>query len=190
MPLLRSPAIKSIYGAEPCVGLHHALCTRAIANGLSEKYHALPCGVASSVLLPALRGTGTGATDAYDSDPGNGVFDTILCIRVLCSVPEMEKTVRELYGLLKPGGRMLVLEHVVNDWRAAKGSILARVLQSLYQLLGWSYFIGDCALDRDTERVLKGVAEGDGGWDVVELEKAAEWSTLPYLSGFLVKKSR
>lgn len=171
------------------MGLHQALRIRATANGLSEKYHVLPCGVASSVLLPALRGTGTGVTEAYDSDPGNGVFDTILCIRVLCSVPEMEKTVRELYGLLKPGGRMLVLEHVVNDWRTAKGSIFARFLQGLYQVIGWSYFIGDCALDRDTERVLRGVAEADGGWNVVELEKTAEWSTLPSLSGVLVKKS-
>lgn len=190
MPLLRSKAITSIFGAEPCVGLHKTLRAKATANGLAEKYYVLPCGVASSVLVPALRGTDTGITDAYDLDSGNGVFDTILCVRVLCSVPNMEETVRELYGLLKPGGRVLVLEHVVNDWRTTKGSILARFMQGLYQVLGWPFFIGDCCLDRDTERALRAAAECDGGWDVVELEKGAEWSAMPYLSGFLVKKNQ
>ncbi|KAJ5182597.1 hypothetical protein N7492_000213 [Penicillium capsulatum] len=190
MPLLRSKAISSIYGPEPCTGLHKELRAKAAENGVAEKYHILPCGVAASELLPALRGTGTGVTEAYDSDSRHGVFDTIICVRVLCSVPEMERTVRELYALLKPGGRMLITEHVVNDWRAAKGSVLARVLQAVYQVLGWGFFIGDCCLDRGTEKVLRGAAEADGGWDVVELERFAEWSAMPYLSGILVKKGQ
>ncbi|KAJ5716468.1 hypothetical protein N7493_008379 [Penicillium malachiteum] len=188
MHLLTSKSIKALYGPEPCVGLHAQLRKRAITAGITEKYHILPCGVVANDLLPALRATGTGVTDAYDSDPKSGIFDTILCVRVLCSVPAMENTVKELYGLLKPGGRLLVTEHVVNKPFSAKGSVLARVAQAVWMWLGWRLLIGDCCLDRDTETVLRKAA-GDEGWESVELEKSFEWSAMPYLSGVLTKKN-
>jgi SAM-dependent methyltransferase len=189
MPLLRSPAIKAIYGCEPCHGLHDELRAKAFSEGLESKYHILGCGAAASELIPALRETKTGATAAYDEDSKNGVFDTILCVRVLCSVPEMEKTVGELYGLLKPGGKLLVTEHVVNPWRSAKGSLLARIVQGVYMLFGWSFFIGDCCLDRDTEGVLRRAADADGGWESVDIQQDFAWSAMVYISGTLVKKS-
>ncbi|GLI75133.1 hypothetical protein PoHVEF18_003386 [Penicillium ochrochloron] len=188
MHLLRSPAITAIYGAEPCVGLHGDLHSKAVAEGLESKYHILKCGAASAELIPALEATGTGVVDAHKAN-GRGIFDTIICVRVLCSVPQMEKTIQELYALLKPGGRVLVTEHVVNPWRTAKGSILARVAQGVYQLLGWSFFIGDCCMDRDTEGALRKAADGDGGWESVDIERSFGWSPLPYISGVLVKKS-
>jgi SAM-dependent methyltransferase len=188
MPLLTSPSITALYGAEPCLSLHSTLRATANAAGIASKYHILPSGVAASELLPALRDTNTGVVDRYDADPRAGIFDTILCVRVLCSVPEMERTVGELYGMLKPGGRLLVTEHVVNPWQRAKGSLLGRIMQGFYQVIGWSWFVGDCCLDRDTERVLRGAADVDGGWESVELESAFEWSALPYISGTLVKK--
>mgnify|MGYP002717833898 FL=1 len=188
MPLLTSPAITALYGAEPCKGLHASLRAKAQAENISPKYHIVPTGVAADELVPALRATGTGVVDAYDTDPRAGIFDTILCVRVLCSVPEMERTVGELYGMLRPGGRLLVTEHVVNPWRRAKGSLVGRVVQGLYHVLGWSWFIGDCCLNRDTEAVLRAVADVDGGWERVELERNFEWSVMPYISGVLVKK--
>ncbi|KAJ5786347.1 uncharacterized protein N7503_011559 [Penicillium pulvis] len=189
MPLLRSNDITALYGAEPCIGLHSQLRAKAISEGVSEKYHILPCGVSSKDLLPALRNAETGVTEAYDSNPKMGIFDTILCVRVLCSIPDMEKTTKELYGLLKPGGRLLVTEHVVNNWTAPKGSILARLAQAAYMLLGWWFFIGDCCLDRDTEAALRKAADVHGGWESVDLERSFEWSAMPYLSGILTKKS-
>lgn len=189
MPLLHSPAITTIYGCEPCHGLHAQLRAKAESEGLSSKYHILDCGASASVLLPALRETRTGVTSAYDADSKNGIFDTILCVRVLCSVPEMERTVKELYGLLKPGGKLLVTEHVVNPWRTAKGSLLARVVQGAYMMLGWSFFIGDCCLDRDTEGALRRAADGDGGWESFDVQRSFVWGAMPYISGTLVKKS-
>ncbi|KAJ5319214.1 hypothetical protein MYU51_013629 [Penicillium brevicompactum] len=180
MPLLTSPSITALYGAEPCTSLHKALRAKAEAEGISSKYHILPTGVAAAELTPALRDSGVDVSS-------EGVFDTILCVRVLCSVPNMEKTVSELYGMLKPGGRILVTEHVVNPWRRAKGSLLARVAQVVYQALGWSWFIGDCALNRDIEKALRGAA-GAEGWESVELERSFEWSAMPYISGTLVKR--
>ena len=185
MPLLTSPAISALYGAEPCKSLHSAIRAKAEAEGISSKYHILPTGVAATELIPALRESSV--LDAYDADPSVGIFDTILCVRVLCSVPEMERTVAELYAMLKPGGRLLVTEHVVNSWRRGKGSFIARIAQWGYMFFGWRWFIGDCALDRDTERVLRGAA-GERGWESVELERSFEWSAMPYLSGVLVKR--
>lgn len=179
MPLLTSPSITALYGAEPCTSLHPAIRAKAEEEGISSKYHILPTGVAETELVPALRKAGL--------EVEGGVFDTILCVRVLCSVPNMEKTVRELYGMLKPGGRILVTEHVVNPWRRAKGSVLARAVQIVYGVLGWSWFIGDCALNRDIEGALRGAA-GDEGWESVELERSFEWSAMPYISGTLVKR--
>lgn len=189
MPLLRSSDITALYGAEPCIGLHSELRAKAISEGVSERYHILSCGVSAKDLLPALRDAETGVMEAYDANPKNGIFDTILCVRVLCSIPDMDKTTKELYGLLKPGGRLLVTEHVVNKWATAKGSALARLAQATYMLLGWWFFIGDCCLDRDTEAALKSAADADGGWESVDVERSFEWSAMPYLSGILTKKS-
>ncbi|KAG0156017.1 hypothetical protein PDIDSM_3193 [Penicillium digitatum] len=188
MPLLTSPAITALYGAEPCKGLHATIRAKALAENISPRYHIVPTGVAAHELIPALRAAGTGVVDEYDTDPRAGIFDTILCVRVLCSVSEMERTVSELYGMLRPGGRLLVTEHVVNPWRRAKGSIIGRFVQGVYQVLGWSWFTGGCCLVRDTEAVLRAAADVDGGWESVELERNFEWSAMPYISGVLVKK--
>jgi len=43
--------------------------------------------------------------------------DTVLSTGVLCSVPNPEKAMREMYGLLKPGGRFIFWEHHKSeDW--------------------------------------------------------------------------
>lgn len=189
MPLLKGASIQKIYGAEPCAGLHSELRRKAFAEGVGSKYHILPCGVAANELLPALRKDSPDALDAYDANPSVGIFDTIICVRVLCSVPAMERTTRELHSLLKPGGRLLVVEHVVNPWQTAKGSVAARIAQAVYMFFGWRFYIGDCCLNRDTEGALRKAAEVDGGWESVDLERHFEWSAMPYISGVFTKKN-
>jgi len=39
-------------------------------------------------------------------------FDAVVSTLVLCSVPELDTTLREVWRVLKPGGRFLFLEHV------------------------------------------------------------------------------
>ncbi|KAL4913855.1 S-adenosyl-L-methionine-dependent methyltransferase [Aspergillus aurantiobrunneus] len=191
MPLLKRPGIKAIYGAEPCAGLHGELRKRAADEGLGGKYTILPCSVVQRELEGELEKVGlldSTTTTIRARGGAVGVFDTIVTVRVLCSVPEFERTVEELYALLKPGGKMLVVEHVVNPWRTAKGSILARVLQGVYHLFGWRWVMGDCCLNRDTEGVLKRVAAGDGGWESADVERWFESTCMAYIAGVFVKK--
>ncbi|KAL1956782.1 hypothetical protein VTO42DRAFT_6836 [Malbranchea cinnamomea] len=184
MHLFTHPNLTAMYGAEPCVGLHADLRAKISSCGLLSKYHILPCSAEPHALIPALQKVGFSAAEIQ-----RGIFDTVVCVRVLCSVPNPRQTIRGLYDLLKPGGRMIVCEHVVNPWTTAKGSVVARLMQAVYTALGWSFFMGDCHMNRDTERILKEVGEQDGGWASVELERSFGHGPLPYISGVLVKRS-
>ncbi|EEH10372.1 conserved hypothetical protein [Histoplasma capsulatum G186AR] len=211
-PFFTNANLVRMYGAEPCQGLHKELMAKVEACGLSDKYQILPCSVERKELYPALEREGLLAeTEAAvvkggvgPVQGGRGVFDTIVCVRVLCSVPDQRGTVRGLYDLLKPGGKLVVCEHVRNRWgvccgkgkgkgkRGGRegGSFAAWLVQMVLTMLGWEFFMGNCHMNRDTERVLREVAEeaGDGGWEKVDVQRWFEWSALPYVAGTLVKR--
>jgi len=42
-------------------------------------------------------------------------FDTVIASFVFCSVPQPRKGLKELYRVLKPGGELLLLEHVLSS---------------------------------------------------------------------------
>ncbi|KAL4981179.1 hypothetical protein BDW66DRAFT_164078 [Aspergillus desertorum] len=194
MPLLSQiPAsnIKAIYGAEPCLGLHGELRRRAVEHGLAQKYTVLPCSVVQRELGPEMQRVGL--VSDLSAEGGNAeVFDSIITVRVLCSVPEPETTISYLYSLLKPGGKLLVVEHVVNPWTTPKGSILARIMQGVYHLFGWRWVMGDCCLNRDTEGMLRRAPEraGDMGWESVDVDRWFEETCMVYIAGVFVKRRR
>jgi SAM-dependent methyltransferase len=178
-----NPGIKALYGAEPCVELHPGLQIAAKKAGLGDKLTILNCGAQRKTLVPKLQEVGLLRKDKVE-----GVFDTVVCSKVLCSVPNQRDTVAGLYALLKPGGRLIVCEHVRNPWRTPKGSVVARAIQELIMMQGWSWFLSGCQLTRNTDEVVKGVADADGGWGKVDLEYVVLWGTIPYVLGELVKK--
>jgi len=97
--------------------------------------------------------------------------------------------VESLYDLLKPGGRLLICEHIKNPWRTRKGSLVSRLIQEFFMVMGWTYFLGGCHLNRDTLEVVKSVAKKDGGWEKVDLENVVQWGTIPFVLGEFTKKS-
>ncbi|OCK85736.1 hypothetical protein K432DRAFT_377384 [Lepidopterella palustris CBS 459.81] len=177
------PSIVTImYGAEPSINLHAGLLKNAEKAGFGGKYKALHCGGEPESLIPALAKAG-----ALAESKGQGIFDVVVCVRVLCGVPRPEETIEGLYKLLKPGGRMIVCEHVINPWQES-GSVLARVMQVVYTVLGWPFFMGNCHVDRDTKKYLQEAA-GKDGWASVKLEYVEPKTAIPFVVGELVKRS-
>ncbi|KAJ9606548.1 hypothetical protein H2200_008556 [Cladophialophora chaetospira] len=176
--------ISAIYGVEPGVSLHDKLREKAKAAGLGGKYHVLGATADLDAIIPALIKTGLigeGKTSSTDLQ----LFDEIVCLRVLCGVPDPASSVADLYSLLKPGGRVVVFEHVLNT-----GHFPARLAQKFYMLLGWQQLMGGCSLTRDTmDTFLKVAKAKDGGWAKVEMQQVDEFSPVKHVVGVLTKKS-
>jgi SAM-dependent methyltransferase len=70
-------------------------------------------------------------------------FDTVVSTLVLCTVGNPRRAVAEAARVLRPGGRLLFLEHVRADtpWRAAMQRRSVRP---------WAAFADGCQCDRDT----------------------------------------
>jgi SAM-dependent methyltransferase len=81
---------------------------------------------------------------------GDGEFDAVVCTLVLCSVADPVACVREMARVLRPGGRLLFVEHV----RAPEPG-WTRTAQSLLDPLQVVLADG-CHLSRDTLGVLRG----------------------------------
>lgn len=105
--------ITQIYGVEPISALHSTLRAKMKETRLNDVYDLVPCGIQDTAKL-----------ETYGIVPGS--VDTILSVQVLCSVEKPEKVLRYLYTLLKPGGKMVVYEHVKSEDR------VSRLVQSEY----------------------------------------------------------
>lgn len=73
----------------------------------------------------------------------DATFDTVVSTLVLCTVGDPERAVAEVARVLRPGGRLLFLEHVRADqgWR--------RGLQRR-SVRAWAAFADGCQCDRET----------------------------------------
>ncbi|KAJ4297938.1 hypothetical protein N0V90_005837 [Kalmusia sp. IMI 367209] len=183
LPRFKSEGISAIYGAEPAAALHPGLLENARKAGFGEKYHALLCGGEPESLIPALHKSGILGASGTGGTAEDGIFDEICCLRVLCGVPHPRETIKGLYALLKPGGRMVICEHVVNPWRT-EGSKLARAMQVVYSILGWSFFAGWCEMQRHTPEFLRDAGE----WEKFGLEYVEPKHAVPFVVGELIKK--
>ena len=167
--------------------MHVDLRRRAGQAGLGGKYHVLGCEVKLESLLPALASSG--GMQLGDAKVITEMFDEIVCIRVLCGVPDPESVVAGLYNILKPGGRMVVCEHVVNSRDGRRGgTAVGQTMQQFYMMMGWSSIMGGCELTRDTLGSLRKAAQKDGGWEKVDVETYDAYSTIPHIVGVLTKK--
>jgi SAM-dependent methyltransferase len=93
-------------------------------------------------------------------------FDTVVSTLVLCTVPDVGAALREVARVLRPDGRLLVLEHV----RADPGSSLERWQERLHG--PWHAFACGCNCNRDL------AAELERAGYRAEVERV-EWRFMP-----------
>lgn len=97
-----NPKITKIYGVEPNKGLHAELRANAVKAGLGDIYEIIGCG-------------------AEELESKGGIqkesIDTIVTVQCLCSIPGPQTVIREMYPLLKPGGKWIVYEHIKTKYQ-------------------------------------------------------------------------
>ena len=84
-------------------------------------------------------------------------FNAIACTFVLCTIPEVEAAVRELYRVLVPGGAVWFVEHTVADQAPT------RAAQTLLSP-AWFFCGAGCNLMRDPVSLLR-----EGGFSVEDV---------------------
>jgi ubiquinone/menaquinone biosynthesis C-methylase UbiE len=76
-------------------------------------------------------------------------FDSVVAVYVMCTVPDPGAAAREIARVLRPGGRLLFIEHV-----RAREPRLARWQDRLHG--AWYLFGNGCHCNRDTLETLRG----------------------------------
>jgi ubiquinone/menaquinone biosynthesis C-methylase UbiE len=75
--------------------------------------------------------------------------DAVVSILVLCSVPDLDRSLAEIHRVLRPGGRLAFLEHVAAENRPGRYKWQRRLEPF------WKWFAGGCHLTRRTEDAIR-----------------------------------
>lgn len=97
-------------------------------------------------------------------------FDTAVSTLVLCTVSDPGRALDELRRVLRPGGRLLFIEHIRAD------GLAGRVQDAIRPCWGW--FGAGCHPNRRTGETLR-----NAGWDVVIDERRRVVRFVPMLRG-------
>lgn len=101
-------------------------------------------------------------------------FDTVISALVLCTVGDVDASLAEIRRVLKPGGRLLLVEHVhAGDTR------LGRWQNRLHR--PWRAVAAGCNCNRDT---LQSIA--DSGFQVTEIDQSEWHGMVPLVRPLIV----
>ncbi|MDF1820770.1 MAG: class I SAM-dependent methyltransferase [Alcanivoracaceae bacterium] len=149
-----SEQAEAIHGIEPCGALLEHARESAYDSPNPARFDLRQAGAEA---LP------------YDDD----TFDCVVACLVFCTIPEPDMAAREVRRVLKPGGELLVLEHVQHErpWPER----LQRWLEPV-----WKPLACGCHLHRDTGALFR-----QAGFDTSGLE-TWQHPDLPAFAGFLL----
>jgi ubiquinone/menaquinone biosynthesis C-methylase UbiE len=152
------PAVTEVMGIDP----HEKMIERA-RSAAARLDGGRPGGLPHRIRLQQ--------ADAQALPYRNASFDTVVVFLTLCTVPDPRLAADEAYRVLRPGGRLLVLEHV----RAERGERLARWQDRVDPL--WTRAAGGCHLNRDTVATLAAA-----GFEAGALERFRDQVYFPLAS--------
>ena len=115
--------------------------------------------------IARVRATALGRTaelrlgDAEALELPDASFDTVVCTLALCSIPDPGAAVAEMRRVLRPGGRVLLLEHVRSPIR-----VVRTIQRALEPITVW---LGEDHLVREPLELLE-----RQGFEVEELERS------------------
>jgi SAM-dependent methyltransferase len=95
------------------------------------------------------------AVGAEDTGLPTASVDAMVCTLVLCTVPDPAAALAEAGRILRPGGRLVFVEHVA----AAEGTALAGLQRLLRE--GWQWAFEACDLRRPTGALLAAAGFAD-----------------------------
>ncbi|XXH01359.1 hypothetical protein Hte_007717 [Hypoxylon texense] len=167
IPSFDKTKIDHIYGVEINGSFVPDLQAKAVACGLEGKYTVINCGVEDTDVL-----------EKHGIKAGS--IDSIVSMQVFCSAPQPEAVAKEMYRLLKPGGKFIFWEHRRSD------DFVTRTVQYLWNF-PWS-FLARCNLNRDLAPIIRAA----GPWKNIESmdEKSQPWEMLPRVWATMITGER
>lgn len=76
-----------------------------------------------------------------------GSIDAVVCTLVLCTIPDPERTLENFIKWIKPGGRLIILEHI-----RAHNRFAGKIQDAINPV--WEKIGGGCQLNRPTDLIL------------------------------------
>lgn len=150
------PAVTSVAAIEPVAAFRRMAFRLALRHGIAAD---IVDGTGESIPFP------------------DNCFDSVHIGLVLCSVDDVAATLREIRRVLKPGGRLVVLEHVRGE--GATGRLQDLVAKP------WSWFTSGCEPNRRTVDSIVAA-----GFDTTALRSIRRtpvpFPCKPHLQGFAI----
>ena len=148
----------TVIACEPSVAMFEKAQVAAKSQDIQAEINLVNMGLESDVLYKLVK---------------KESLDAVVCTLVLCTIPDLNAAIKEIKYFLKPGGKLLVLEHI--KAHSDTGMLLQNTLNPL-----WNLCADGCNLNRPTDLELK-----KAGLKVIEEEFFYE--ILPFYSATMVK---
>lgn len=74
------------------------------------------------------RAVRVAVADAHRLPFGRDTFDTVVCTLAICDVDDRSATLAEIHRVLRPGGSLLLLDHLEPRWREGRPATLGEAV--------------------------------------------------------------